>query len=55
MLSLFVTIIWVLIAICCLVGLYYLVIYVLGALGIPIPPMVLKILMLILGLLILLW
>jgi len=55
MLHLFVTIIWILIAVCVLFGLYYLVIWVLGQLGVQIPPMVLKITMLIIGLLILLW
>jgi hypothetical protein len=55
MFHLFVTVIWILIAICVLFGLYYLVIWVLGQLGVAIPPMVLKIVMLIIGLLILLW
>jgi hypothetical protein len=55
MLHLFVTIIWILIAICVLFGLYYLVVWVLGQLGVAIPAMVLKIIMLIIGLLILLW
>lgn len=47
--------IYVLIAIACVVGLYYLVIWVLDYLGIPVPQMVLRIVFLILGLLILAW
>ena len=48
-------VIYVLIAIACVVGLYYLVIWVLEYLGIPVPGMVLRIVFLILALLILAW
>jgi hypothetical protein len=48
-------VIYVLIAIACVVGLYYLVVWVLEYLGIPIPVMVLRIVFLILALLILAW
>lgn len=48
-------IIYVLITIACVVGLYYLVVWVLEYLGIPIPVMVLRIVFLILALLILAW
>ena len=47
--------IYVLIAIACVVGLYDLVVVVLEYLGIPVPGMVLRIVFLILGLLILAW
>lgn len=48
-------VIQILIAICCVVGLYYLVVWVLEYLGIPIPVMVLRIIFLILALIILAW
>ncbi len=48
-------IIYVLITIACVVGLYYLVVWVLEYLGIPIPVMVLRIVFLIVALLILAW
>lgn len=53
--QLIIDVIYVLITIACVVGLYYLVIWVLEYLGIPIPMMVLRIVFLILALLILAW
>jgi hypothetical protein len=53
--ELFIQIIYVLITICCVVGAYYLIVWVIEQLGIPVPAMVLKIIFLILGLLILAW
>lgn len=53
--QLIIDVIYVLIAIAVIVGLYYLVVWVLDYLGIPIPMMVLRIVFLILGLLILAW
>lgn len=53
--QLIIDVIYVLIAIACVVGLYYLVVWVLDYLGIPVPAMVLKIVFLILALLILAW
>ena len=53
--QLIIDIIYVLITIACVVGLYYLVVWVLEYLGIPIPVMVLRIVFLILALLILAW
>ncbi len=53
--QLIIDVIYVLIAIACVVGLYYLVVWVLDYLGITVPQMVLRIVFLILGLLILAW
>lgn len=53
--QLIIDVIYVLIAIACVVGLYYLVVWVLNYLGIPVPTMVLRIVFLILALLILAW
>lgn len=53
--QLIIDVIYVLIAIACVVGLYYLVVWVLEYLGIPVPQMVLRVVFLILGLLILAW
>ncbi len=53
--QLIIDVIYVLIAIACVVGLYYLIVWVLEYLGIPIPQMVLRIVFLILALLILAW
>lgn len=53
--QLIIDIIYVLIAIACVVGLYYLIVWVLEYLGIPVPMMVLRIVFLILALLILAW
>lgn len=53
--QLIIDVIYVLIAIACVVGLYYLVIWVLDYLGIPVPTMVLRIVFLIIALLILAW
>lgn len=53
--QLVIDVIYVLIAIACIVGLYYLVTWVLAYLGIPVPSMVLKIVFLILALLVLAW
>jgi hypothetical protein len=53
--QLIIDIIYVLITIACVVGLYYLVVWVLEYLGIPIPMMVLRIVFLIIALLILAW
>ena len=50
-----INVIYVLITIACVVGLYYLVVWVLEYLGIPIPVMVLRIVFLIIALLILAW
>jgi hypothetical protein len=53
--QLIIDVIYVLITIACVVGLYYLVVWVLGYLGVPIPQRVLGIIFLIIGLLILAW
>lgn len=53
--QLIIDIIYVLITIACVVGLYYLVVWVLEYLGIPLPVMVLRIVFLIIALLILAW
>jgi hypothetical protein len=53
--ELIIQVIYVLIAIACVVGLYYLVVWVLDYLGIPVPQMVLRIVFLIIALFILAW
>jgi hypothetical protein len=53
MISFVLAVIVALIAICVLVGCYYLVIWVLGQLGIPVPAMAVKIAMIVIALLIL--
>jgi len=53
--QLIINVIYVLITIAAVVGLYYLVVWVLEYLGIPIPVMVLRIVFLIIALLILAW
>jgi hypothetical protein len=53
MISFVLAVIIALICIAVLVGLYHLVVWVLAYLGVPVPPMVLKIAMLVIGLLIL--
>lgn len=55
MISLAISVLWFLIALCVLVGIGWLVIWVLGELGITVPPMVVKLSLLILGLLCLIW
>ena len=55
MLSLVIGVCWFLIVLCVLVGLGWLVVWVLEQLGIPVPPMVLKIALLIIALLCLIY
>ncbi len=51
MMSLIIGILWFLICLCILVGVGWLVVWVLGQLGIPVPPMVLHIVLIVIGLL----
>lgn len=46
---------WFLITLCAVVGIGYAVVWVLEQLGIPVPPMVVKIALLIIGLLCVIW
>jgi hypothetical protein len=55
MLSLAISVLWFLIALCVLVGVAWVIVWVLGQLGIPVPPMALKIGLLIVGLLCLIY
>ena len=55
MLHLVIDVIWFLILLCVLVGVGWLVVWVLGQLGIPVPPMVLKIVLLVVALLCLIY
>jgi hypothetical protein len=55
MLHLVIGVLWFLIVLCVLVGIGWVVIWVLGQLGIPVPPMVVKIVLLIIGLLCLIY
>lgn len=55
MISLAISVLWVLIALCVLVGVGWVVLWVLGQLGIVLPPIAIKIAMIILGLLVLIW
>jgi hypothetical protein len=51
MLALAISVLWFLIGLCVLIGIVWVIIWVLGQLGIIIPPMVIKIGMIIIGLL----
>jgi hypothetical protein len=51
MLELAISVLWFLIGLCVLIGIVWVIIWVLGQLGIAIPPMVVKIGMIIIGLL----
>ena len=55
MLHLVIEVLWFLVVLCLLVGAAWLVVWVLEQLGIPVPPMVLKIALLIVGLLCLIY
>ena len=55
MLHLAIAVLWFLVCLCILVGVGWLVIWVLGQLGIPVPPMVVKIVMLVIALLCLIY
>ncbi len=55
MASIAISVLWMLVSVCIIVGLYYVVIWVLEQLGIPVPAMAVKICLLILGLLVLIW
>lgn len=55
MITLAIQILWVLIAVCILVGVGWLVIYVLNALGIIVPSMLVRIALIIIGLLVLIY
>lgn len=55
MMSLIIGILWFLVFLCILVGVGWVVIWVLEQLGIPIPPMVVKIVLLVIGLLCLIY
>jgi hypothetical protein len=55
MLGLVINVLWFLVFLCIIVGIGWLIIWVLGQLGIPVPPMVVKIGLLIIGLLCLIW
>jgi hypothetical protein len=51
MLELAISVLWFLIGLCVLIGIVWVIVWVLGQLGIVIPPMVMKIAMIIIGLL----
>lgn len=55
MIGLAISVLWFLVALCVIVGIGYAVLWVLGQLGIPVPPMAVKIVLLILGLLVLIY
>jgi hypothetical protein len=55
MVALAISILWVLIGLCVLVGIGWVILWVFNQLGIIIPPMVIKLAMIILGLLCLIW
>jgi hypothetical protein len=55
MLTLAISILWFLVFLCILVGIGWVILWVLGQLGIPVPPMVVKIALLIIALLCLIW
>jgi len=55
MLALAISVLWGLIGLVVLVGIGWVILWVLNALGIIIPPMVIKLAMIILGLLVLIW
>jgi len=55
MLTLAINILWFLVFLCILVGIGWVILWVLGQLGIPVPPMVVKIALLIIALLCLIW
>jgi hypothetical protein len=55
MLHLIIGVLWFLVFLCILVGVGWLVVWVLGQLGIPVPPMVLKIVLLVIALLCLIY
>ena len=55
MIGLAIQILWLLIALCVLVGIGWVVLWVLGQLGIIVPPMVIKIALIIIGLLCLIY
>jgi hypothetical protein len=55
MLTLAINVLWFLVFLCILVGIGWVILWVLGQLGIPVPPMVVKIALLIIALLCLIW
>lgn len=55
MISLAIAVLWVLIALCILVGIGWVALWVLGQLGIIVPPMAVKLIMIVLGLLVLIY
>ena len=55
MLPLIINNLWFLVTVCALMGIVWLIVWVLGQLGIPVPPMVLKIALLIVALLCLIY
>jgi hypothetical protein len=55
MISLAISVLWLLIALVILVGIGWVVLWVLGQLGIVVPPMVFKLAMIVLGLLVLIY
>jgi hypothetical protein len=55
MLPLIINILWFLVVLCLLMGVVWLVVWVLGQIGIPVPPMALKIALLIVALLCLIY
>ena len=50
MVAMAISILWLLVGLCVIVGVYYVVIWVFGQLGIPIPAMAVKIVLIIIGL-----
>jgi len=55
MIGIAISILWFLVFLCILVGIGWVILYVLGQLGIPVPPMVVKIVLLVIALLCLIW
>jgi hypothetical protein len=55
MAHLIISILWILVAVALLVGLYYVIIWVFEQLGLPLPAMAVKIGFIVIGLLVLIW
>ena len=55
MIALAIAVCWFLVGLVILVGIGWLVMWVLGQMGIPVPPMVMKVVLLVLGLLCVIW
>jgi hypothetical protein len=55
MIHLAIAVLWFLVGLCILVGIGWVILWVLGQLGIPVPPMAVKIALIVIGLLCLIW